>query len=97
MIVDRSLASRLLEEYGALGEKAVAVALKPFRVCQDCLDEARQFNPELRAQPLTRRDIEVLMWKCNGRGCFSPAQYMVDADAFTAARKQNRVLEKKDE
>lgn len=95
MLVNRTFASRFLAKV-KFDEKATAVAIKPARVCKDCLDSARVHDKKLESKPLTRHDIETLEWKCNGRNCYNKAAFMVDSERFQAARKKNRVLERKE-
>lgn len=73
-------------------EKHTAVLMKPMRVCKDCLDDVKS---DLSPSRLSKHDSEVLKWKCQGRNCYSPAEYKVSADDYETARKKGKVFETK--
>lgn len=72
-----------------------AVASRPARLCGDCLDDAMGNDPDIekKANRLTHRDMDVLKWKCDGRGCYSRARFSVDPEHYETARKLNPIKE----
>jgi hypothetical protein len=75
-----------------LNEKKTGVIPKPMRLCGDCLDEVPQ---DLKAKPLSKHDLDILQWKCQGRSCNNRAKHQVSADDYEAARKTGTVFETK--